>query len=185
MFAISFWDSSAVLLLWICSVFPVVSNYTLLPSCSSNFLSLTLKSLKYLWKVSTFWFFCLLSLTYWFFSENCQPTFCSTWCSFKYCTFRPSGKLADYFSYRFSKNPCPFPAVLMAVVCTLSCCAMTAELKSSSLRKANGKPCLKTRLYPQTAVMILALLCFNSSRRLVAFNTHNSCPLDFSTQIPS
>lgn len=72
----------------------------------------------------------------------------------------------------------------MALVCTLSCCAMTAELKSSSLSKTNGKPCLKTRLYSQTVVIILAGLCFNSSHHLAAFNTHNSCPLDFSTQIP-
>lgn len=104
-FAISLWASSTVFLLWICSVFPVVSNYTLLPTCSSNFLSLTLKSLKYLWKVCTFCFFCLLSLTYWFFfSENHQPTFCSTWVP---SSAAHSGPL-EIWQIVFSKSPAHF-----------------------------------------------------------------------------
>lgn len=140
---ISFSDSPIVLLLWIWSVFPVVSNYTLLPTCSSNFLSLMLKSLKYLWKVSAFCFFCILNLTYCFLQQitNLPSALLDLTSSI---THWGPLKIWQVISFTVFRITCPFPSIIVALICTLSCCAMKAWLKASSL---NGKPCLKICLY--------------------------------------
>lgn len=76
------------------------------------------------------------------FSENQQPTFCSSWFYFKHCTFSPLN-IWQVISSTIIRKMCPFYSIIVALICTLSFWAMKASLKSRSLSKAKGKPCLK------------------------------------------
>lgn len=81
---------------------------------------------KYVWKVSTFCFFCLLNLTYWFFRKS--PTYLLLFLMLLQHITAHSGllKIWQIISSTTFRKTCPFPSIVAALICTLSCCAVKA-----------------------------------------------------------